>query len=159
VGRGFTEVEAYLAPGRAATCLRQDLLSLAGVGPETADAILTFASEAHPSFVVDEYTRRAFRRLGVFAELGEDFWSRPYGRLQRFFEGHVLTGLALYDGFEFAPGVRREAALFRDFHAQLVELGKHQPGSALKRRNRLVPVPERRTKPSRIPPLRRVGIG
>ena len=125
LGRGFREVEAYLAPDRATASLHHDLLSLAGVGPETADAILTFASDHHPSFVVDEYTRRAFRRLAIFPELGQGFWSQPYGRLQRFFEGHVLAGLPLYDAFGFAPGVRRDVAVFRDFHAQLVELGKH----------------------------------
>jgi endonuclease-3 related protein len=125
LGRGIREIETYLAPDRPTADLRRDLLSLDGVGPETADAVLTFASDGHPSFVVDEYTRRAFRRLGVFPELGDDFWDRPYGRLQRFFEGHILSGLALYDGFALAPGVRRDVALFRDFHAQLVELGKH----------------------------------
>jgi HhH-GPD superfamily base excision DNA repair protein len=45
LGRGFREVEAYLAPARATAALRHDLLSLAGVGQETADAILAFASE------------------------------------------------------------------------------------------------------------------
>jgi endonuclease-3 related protein len=125
LGRGFREVEAYLAPDRATAALRHDLLSLAGVGQETADAILCFASDGHPSFVVDEYTRRAFRRLGAFPELGEGFWSQPYGRLKCFFEDHILAGLPLYDAFDFAPGVRRDVALFRDFHAQVVELGKH----------------------------------
>lgn len=45
-------------------CLRQQLLSLNGVGPETADSILLYAGN-HPSFVVDAYTRRILERHGL----------------------------------------------------------------------------------------------
>ena len=41
--------------------LRQELLGLFGVGPETADAILLYAGQ-HPVFVVDAYTRRILER-------------------------------------------------------------------------------------------------
>ena len=41
--------------------LRQELLALPGVGPETADSILLYAGN-HPAFVVDVYTRRVFAR-------------------------------------------------------------------------------------------------
>jgi endonuclease III related protein len=41
--------------------LRQELLSLNGVGPETADSILLYAGN-HPVFVVDAYTRRVLDR-------------------------------------------------------------------------------------------------
>lgn len=41
--------------------LRDELLSLNGVGPETADSILLYAGD-HPSFVVDAYTRRILER-------------------------------------------------------------------------------------------------
>ncbi|GAC1429243.1 MAG: endonuclease [Terriglobales bacterium] len=41
--------------------LRQELLGLLGVGPETADAILLYAGQ-HPVFVVDTYTRRILER-------------------------------------------------------------------------------------------------
>ena len=41
--------------------LREQLLSLNGVGPETADSILLYAGN-HPSFVVDAYTRRILER-------------------------------------------------------------------------------------------------
>lgn len=41
--------------------LRQQLLVLNGVGPETADSILLYAGD-HPVFVVDAYTRRIFER-------------------------------------------------------------------------------------------------
>jgi endonuclease-3 related protein len=41
--------------------LRQELLALNGVGPETADSILLYAGD-HPVFVVDAYTRRILER-------------------------------------------------------------------------------------------------
>jgi endonuclease-3 related protein len=44
--------------------LRGELLSLNGVGPETADSILLYAGN-HPVFVVDAYTRRIFDRHGL----------------------------------------------------------------------------------------------
>lgn len=44
--------------------LRAELLSLNGVGPETADSILLYAG-GHPVFVVDAYTRRVLERHGI----------------------------------------------------------------------------------------------
>ena len=44
--------------------LREELLSLRGVGPETADSILLYAGN-HPLFVVDTYTRRLLDRHGI----------------------------------------------------------------------------------------------
>ena len=44
--------------------LREKLLALNGVGPETADSILLYAG-CHPSFVVDAYTRRVLERHGL----------------------------------------------------------------------------------------------
>ena len=44
--------------------LREELLSLIGVGPETADSILLYAGN-HPVFVVDAYTRRVLERHGL----------------------------------------------------------------------------------------------
>jgi endonuclease-3 related protein len=41
--------------------LRHELLSLSGIGPETADSILLYAGN-HPVFVVDAYARRIFQR-------------------------------------------------------------------------------------------------
>jgi endonuclease III related protein len=116
--RGFTEVEAFLSH-RDTAPLREDLLCLKGVGNETADCILCFASDRHPSFVCDSYAKRVFERAGL--EPGD--WS--YAGLKRFVEGHILADLSLYDQFTFASEVPREVALFRDFHAQIVELGRH----------------------------------
>jgi endonuclease-3 related protein len=44
--------------------LREQLLGLNGVGPETADSILLYAGN-HPVFVVDAYTRRVLERHGI----------------------------------------------------------------------------------------------
>jgi endonuclease-3 related protein len=44
--------------------LREELLNLSGVGPETADSILLYAGQ-HPVFVVDSYTRRLAARHGI----------------------------------------------------------------------------------------------
>ncbi len=45
---------------------RDDLLSLWGIGPETADSILLYAFRV-PVFVVDAYTRRLLSRVGVLS--------------------------------------------------------------------------------------------
>jgi endonuclease III related protein len=47
--------------------LREQLLSLNGVGPETADSILLYAGQ-HPVFVVDAYTRRVAVRHGILSD-------------------------------------------------------------------------------------------
>ncbi len=47
--------------------LRRELLSVNGIGPETADDILLYAFE-RPVFVIDAYTRRIFSRLGLVPE-------------------------------------------------------------------------------------------
>ena len=47
------------------SCLRKELLSIYGIGPETADDILVYAAEK-PSFIIDVYTKRILGRLGFF---------------------------------------------------------------------------------------------
>ena len=47
------------------SCLRRELLSIYGIGPETADDILVYAAEK-PSFIIDVYTKRILGRLGFF---------------------------------------------------------------------------------------------
>ena len=44
--------------------LREQLLGLEGIGPETADSILLYAGQ-RPVFVVDAYTRRVLDRHGI----------------------------------------------------------------------------------------------
>jgi endonuclease-3 related protein len=81
--------------------LRRRLLAVHGIGRETADSIVLYAAGL-PLFVVDAYTRRIFSRLGlVDGGLG-------YDAIQRFF-------------MEQLPP---DAALYNDYHAQIVRLGK-----------------------------------
>lgn len=81
--------------------LREELLAVSGIGPETADSILLYAA-GRPVFVVDAYTRRVLSRHGL---------CRPderYDRVQAVFTGALPP----------------DAALFNEYHALLVRLGK-----------------------------------
>ncbi|MGA7060209.1 MAG: hypothetical protein WA690_08155 [Candidatus Acidiferrales bacterium] len=75
--------------------LREKLLGVWGIGPETADSILLYAGE-QPVFVVDAYTKRLFARHGWTGEKAkyEDIrWmvERQFpGDVQRFNELHAL---------------------------------------------------------------------
>lgn len=80
---------------------RIELLSVKGIGPETADSILLYAG-GKPSFVVDAYTRRIFSRIGLVDE------QISYDQLRSFFMDRL-------------PG---DAALFNEFHALIVEHAK-----------------------------------
>jgi endonuclease III related protein len=59
--------------------LREELLNLHGVGPETADSILLYAGN-HPVFVVDAYTRRILARHEILPE------ETAYDEIRRLFE-------------------------------------------------------------------------
>jgi len=69
--------------------LRALLLQTHGVGPETADAIVLYAAGA-PVFVIDAYTLRLFRRLGLGPA------SRRYDVWQRWFEAALPRDTDLY---------------------------------------------------------------
>jgi len=75
--------------------LRSELLSVSGIGPETADSIILYAA-AQPSFVVDTYTHRIFMRHGWVADnisyedLREYFMSCLAPDLKFFQELHAL---------------------------------------------------------------------
>jgi endonuclease III related protein len=75
--------------------LREKLLGVWGIGPETADSILLYAG-GHPVFVVDAYTKRMLGRHGWTDEKAryEDVrWmvERKFpGETQRFNEFHAL---------------------------------------------------------------------
>ncbi|GAB4509728.1 MAG: endonuclease III domain-containing protein [Sulfuricaulis sp.] len=81
--------------------LRHALLSVHGVGPETADDILLYAFN-RPVFVIDTYTRRIFARLGLIT--GDEH----YEALRSLFESE----------FEYS------APLFNEYHALIVIHGK-----------------------------------
>jgi endonuclease-3 related protein len=72
--------------------LRQFLLSLKGIGPETADSILLYAYNL-PYFVIDAYTQRIFCRLGL-----ADSTSR-YHELQNLFMQHLEADSTLYNEY------------------------------------------------------------
>lgn len=75
--------------------LRAELLSIWGIGPETADSILLYAAQK-PIFVVDAYTKRIFSRLGLvkpmisYKELQEFFMCRLPKSVKLFNEYHAL---------------------------------------------------------------------
>lgn len=81
--------------------LRAQLLSVHGIGEETADSIILYAA-SQPLFVVDAYTRRIMSRIGLVAGTGD------YSSYQSFFMDNLH------------PDVR----LFNEYHALLVRLAK-----------------------------------
>ena len=81
--------------------LRQELLSVNGVGPETADSILLYAFHK-PIFVVDTYTYRVTSRHGLIEE------EVNYQALQDLF----MENLPL------------DVNMFNEYHALLVRVGK-----------------------------------
>lgn len=82
--------------------LRRELLSLSGIGPETADSILLYALEK-PVFVVDAYTRRVLARHRLIS------WEASYEEIQSHFMAHLP----------------KSPKLFNEYHALLVALGKN----------------------------------
>ena len=84
-----------------APVLREELLAVSGIGPETADSMLLYALR-RPVFVVDAYTIRIASRHRLIPE------SAGYDQAQRLFE----------------KSLPRDARLFNEFHALLVRLGK-----------------------------------
>ncbi|HSR63844.1 MAG TPA: endonuclease, partial [Gammaproteobacteria bacterium] len=72
--------------------LRKSLLSVNGIGPETADDILLYAFD-RPVFVIDAYTRRLFTRLGCI------HGNEHYETLQELFEQSLSADTALYNEY------------------------------------------------------------
>jgi endonuclease-3 related protein len=83
--------------------LRNELLAVKGLGPETVDSILLYALN-QPVFVIDAYTRRIFGRHGVKIK-GSD-----YSGWQKFFESHLP----------------KDQGLFNEYHALIVRLAKER---------------------------------
>ncbi|MDR4506316.1 MAG: endonuclease III domain-containing protein [Candidatus Scalindua sp.] len=82
--------------------LRTQLLSVNGIGRETADSILLYAAQ-QPTFVVDAYTKRVLVRHGL---ISEDF---DYETIKAFFEDNLP----------------RDVALYNEYHALLVRVGNN----------------------------------
>jgi len=81
--------------------LREELLSVHGIGHETCDSILLYAGEK-PIFVVDAYTFRLCGRYPITK-------SKGYEEVRNFFEQNL----------------RKDVNLFKELHALIVELGKN----------------------------------
>ena len=81
--------------------LREGLLSVNGIGPETADSIMLYAG-GHPVFVVDAYTERVLSRHGFLSG------TEGYHEAQRF----------------FVENLPQDRTLFNEYHALLVMVGK-----------------------------------
>jgi endonuclease-3 related protein len=81
--------------------LRKLLLSVKGIGPETADSILLYALNK-PVFVVDAYTKRIFSRHGLIKE------EAGYSEVQDI----------------FMRNLKDNAKMFNEYHALLVRLAK-----------------------------------
>ena len=81
---------------------RRGLLTVNGIGPETADAILLYAGGL-PTFVVDAYTQRVLRRHRLIGPQAD------YQQTKALFE----------------RALPRRQKLFAEYHALLVAVGKH----------------------------------
>lgn len=82
--------------------LREELLSINGVGRETADSIILYALHK-PTFVVDTYTYRIFVRHGCIDPESD------YEQIKEFFQSHLPDDVKLYN----------------EFHALVVQVGKN----------------------------------
>jgi endonuclease-3 related protein len=91
--------------------VRESLLAVHGVGPETADSILLYAGE-RPVFVIDAYTRRVLWRHGMPRALAAD-----YEALRAHFESRLPRSVPLYN----------------EFHALFVRVGKERCAKRLPR--------------------------
>jgi len=86
--------------------LREELIDVWGIGPETADSILLYAFEK-PTFVVDNYTMRIFRRLGYLNKKDD------YDSTQKMFMKYLAA----------------EVPLFNEYHACIVAFGSNLCGA------------------------------
>ncbi len=82
--------------------LRQELLSVNGIGRETADSILLYAGN-HAVFVVDAYTQRILERHELIGP------KASYEEIRHLFESNL----------------RRDPKMYNEYHALLVQVGKN----------------------------------
>jgi endonuclease III related protein len=118
--------------------LREELLSLNGVGPETADSILLYAGN-HPVFVVDAYTRRILERHKIMPDKADyedirEFFQRALAPLsQQRQQIPVAIGAPLDGGIRGAahrPSAMSTSArtaqvqVYNEMHGLIVGVGK-----------------------------------
>ncbi|MBI5638848.1 MAG: endonuclease III domain-containing protein [Nitrospirae bacterium] len=106
--KNFTELLVTEYRGSMKKMLKEDLviirgklLSVNGIGPETADSIILYALEK-PVFVIDAYTKRVLSRH------------------------NIMEYDSSYDGYQrlFYEGLERDRHLFNEYHALFVRLAK-----------------------------------
>jgi endonuclease III related protein len=97
--------------------LREELLGLNGVGPETADSILLYAGN-HPVFVVDTYTRRILDRHGITPV------KTDYEKVWKLFQ-RALTPVAQ----EQESGEQKKAANTDAYRATGIRGAAHSPSA------------------------------
>ncbi len=81
--------------------LREQLLAVNGIGPETADSILLYSLEK-PVFVIDAYTKRVLSRHNIMDH------DEPYDAFQELFHMHLP----------------KDVVLFNEYHALFVRVAK-----------------------------------
>ena len=87
--------------------IREELLSLYGIGPETADSILLYAG-GMPIFVVDSYTKRICKRLPLDTNIS-------YDEIQEYFERNICK----------EHSKKEIAQIYNELHALIVRLAKN----------------------------------
>lgn len=118
--------------------LRAELLSLNGIGPETADSILLYAGN-HEVFVVDAYARRILHRHGIIPETAK--YEDVRALMESALTPQLATGYAADDGRQHTrskpPGAHHPASpmsvdprspraqLFNEMHGLIVGVGKN----------------------------------
>jgi endonuclease III related protein len=114
--------------------LREELLALNGVGPETADSILLYAGN-HFVFVVDAYTRRIAERHGILegnADYEEirDMFERALAPLAERTSPKIATDESAFRGAAHHPTVMSSAKrtaivqIYNEMHGLIVGVGK-----------------------------------
>jgi endonuclease-3 related protein len=86
--------------------IREELLSLDGIGPETADSILLYAGNK-PIFVVDAYTKRICQRIPLDTNIS-------YDEIQNYFQKELKTKYANQELIK----------IYNELHALIVILAK-----------------------------------
>jgi endonuclease-3 related protein len=120
--------------------LRVELLSLNGVGPETADSILLYAGN-HPVFVVDAYTRRILDRHGIVPAKSdyEEIRDLFQNALDAVVHEQRIVTTALEPGFRGAShppsamSTAKRTALvqvYNEMHGLIVGVGKNHCGKS-----------------------------
>jgi len=81
---------------------RDEILSIKGIGPESADSIMLYAFKI-PEFIIDAYTKRIMKALGLISE------NAKYDKIKEIFE----------------RSIKKDTKIYQEYHALLVEHAKH----------------------------------